>query len=125
MAAGADPDKAGSTATSGAAAEATALAWLQRQGLRLLARNWRCRAGELDLVLRDGPTIVIVEVRLRASSAFGGAAASIDPRKRRKLITAAQLYLAGKPDCPCRFDVVTMSDPDGRDLEWIRNAFDA
>ena len=119
------PDKAVTTAARGAAAEATALAWLQRQGLRLLEKNWRCRAGELDLVLRDGASIVMVEVRLRASSAFGGAAASIDARKRRKLITAAKLYLAGKPDCPCRFDVVTMSDPDGRDLEWIRNAFDA
>ena len=110
---------------SGAAAETAALAWLQRQGLKLVERNWRCRAGELDLVLRDGATLVFVEVRLRGSQAFGGAAASVDAKKRAKLLAAAQLYLARAADQPCRFDVVTMTDGNGRDLQWIRNAFDA
>ena len=121
---GGDGDRT-ARAARGAAAEATALAWLQKKGLKLVERNWRCKAGELDLVLRDGLSLVMVEVRLRSSSEFGGAAASIDARKRAKLVAAARLYLAQLPDCPCRFDVVTMSDPAGRDLEWIRNAFDA
>jgi len=112
-------------ALRGAAAEATALAWLERRGLQLVERNWRCRSGELDLVLRDGGSLVFVEVRLRGSVAFGGAAASVDAKKRMKLLSAARLYLAGRPEQPCRFDVVAMSDPQGRDLEWIRNAFDA
>lgn len=112
-------------AERGAAAESTALAWLQKNGLKLVERNWRCKAGELDLVLRDGASLVMVEVRLRSSNGFGGAAASIDAKKRAKLVAAARLYLARLPDCPCRFDVITMSDPAGRDLEWIRNAFDA
>jgi len=112
-------------ALRGAAAEATALAWLERRGLKLVERNWRCRSGELDLVLRDGASLVFVEVRLRGSAAFGGAAASVDMKKRMKLLSAARLYLAGRPEQPCRFDVVAMSDPWGGDLEWIRNAFDA
>jgi putative endonuclease len=119
------PDARPARAARGAAAESTALAWLQKKGLKLVERNWRCKAGELDLVLRDGPSLVMVEVRLRSSNDFGGAAASIDAKKRAKLVAAARLYLARLPDCPCRFDVVTMSDPAGRDLEWIRNAFDS
>lgn len=110
--------------SQGAAAEALAAAWLERQGLRVVARNWRCRFGELDLVLRDGPMIVIAEVRLRSSARFGGAAASIDRRKQARLAAAAQLYLAGQPAAPCRFDVVLLGDAAGRDIEWIRNAFE-
>jgi len=102
-----------------------AAAYLERQGLRVIARNWRCRFGEIDLVLRDGDMVVMVEVRLRSHSAFGGAAASIDRRKQAKLVTAARFYLARQPDHPCRFDAVLMSDATGRDIEWIRNAFDA
>jgi putative endonuclease len=112
-------------AARGAAAEATALAWLQGKGLTLVERNWRCRAGEIDLVLKDGASLVMVEVRLRRSDAFGGAAASVDARKRAKVIAAARLYLAGRPECPCRFDVITMTDASGRDLQWIRGAFEA
>src|SRR3954469_3179331 len=91
-------------------AEDYAAAWLQRRGLKLVERNWRCRGGELDLVLRDGGVLVMVEVRLRGSDRFGGAAASVDARKRAKLLIAARAYLAGKPERPCRIDVVTMSD---------------
>lgn len=104
-------------------AEEFAAAWLQRQGLRLVERNWRCRFGELDLVLRDGDTIVIAEVRQRSSTRFGGAAASVDRHKQRKLIATAQLYLSRRPSAPCRFDVVLMSDAGGGGIEWIRNAF--
>lgn len=109
----------------GADAEAMAAAFLEKQGLRVIERNWRCRFGEIDLILRDRDVIVMVEVRLRTHGAFGGAAASIDRRKQAKLATAARLYLARQPNRPCRFDVVLMSDAEGRDFEWIRNAFDA
>lgn len=107
----------------GAAAETLAAAFLQKQGLQVLERNWHCRFGELDLVCRDADSIVIVEVRLRTHTRFGGAAASIDRRKQAKLIAAASLYLARKPPAPCRFDVVLMGDDQGQDIEWIRNAF--
>jgi len=107
----------------GSKAEDLAATWLQRRGLRLVERNWRCRFGELDLILRDGATLVIAEVRLRSSRRYGGAAASIDRHKQKKLIAAAQLYLCRQPSSPCRFDVVLMSDAEGGDIEWIRNAF--
>lgn len=110
----------------GAEAEDAAAAWLARQGLAIITRNWRCRAGEIDLVCRDGEAIVFVEVRQRSSARFGGAAASIDARKQRKLAAAARLYLAASPDRnrPCRFDAVLMGAA-GTAIEWIRNAFDA
>jgi putative endonuclease len=107
----------------GSEGEDRAAAHLERAGLRLLARNWRCRAGELDLVARDPDgTIVFVEVRRRASSAFGGAAASITPAKQMRLARAAELYrqVMRCADRPCRFDVVLIEA--GR-LEWIRDAF--
>jgi putative endonuclease len=108
----------------GARAEDAAAAWLARRGLVLLARNWHCRAGEIDLIFRHGEAIVFVEVRQRASSRFGGAAASIDARKQRKLLAAARLYLAASPhrNRPCRFDALLMGASDS-DIEWIRNAF--
>ena len=107
----------------GSRAEDFAAAWLERRGLRVIARNWHCRFGELDLVLREGATIVIAEVRQRSSLRYGGAAASIDRHKQRKLAATAQLYLSRHPAAPCRFDVVLMSDTEGADIEWIRNAF--
>jgi putative endonuclease len=113
----------------GAAVEAAALAYLQRQGLQLLARNALSKVGELDLVLRDGTTIVFVEVRYRAHAGYGGGAASVDAGKRRKLVRAAQVFLKRHPSLaqwPCRFDVVDASgDPEAPDLRWIRAAFTA
>lgn len=102
--------------------------WLAGRGLSPIARNWRCRFGEIDLVLLDGETVVFAEVRLRANPRFGGAAASIDSRKRAKLAASAQLFLAARPTLrkrPCRFDAVLLGDTDGNEVEWIRNAFDA
>lgn len=107
---------------SGAAAEDLAARHLVRHGLKILARNYRCRGGEIDLVCRDGATLVFVEVRLRTNRGFGGAAASITPAKQRRLIRAAGHYLAGKPMPACRFDAVLL---DAENIEWIRNAFDA
>ncbi|MFZ5474310.1 MAG: YraN family protein [Pseudomonadota bacterium] len=108
---------------SGAAAEDRAADYLSRQGLKLLARNWRCRAGEIDLVMQDGHTLVFVEVRSRASAAFGGAAASITPAKQARLIRAAEQYLLQHPcRAPCRFDAVLI---EGSDLQWLKQAFEA
>ena len=111
------------TATSGEAAEDAALAHLRAAGLGLLARNVRYPFGELDLVMHDAATLVFVEVRYRRGADFGGAAASVDRRKRRKLARAAQAWLAQHRQhsrAPCRFDVVAVS-PGGCD--WLRAAF--
>lgn len=107
----------------GQSAEAHAEAFLKTQGLTLLARNWRCRFGEIDLVMQDGTTTVFVEVRLRSRSDFGGAAASVTPAKQKKLLAAARQYLSTlKTLPPCRFDVVALTG--SAPLEWIRNAFE-
>jgi len=107
----------------GQTAEARAEAFLKTHGLTLVARNWRCRFGEIDLVMQDGPTLVFVEVRLRSRSDFGGAAASVTPAKQKKLLTAARQYLGTlKTLPPCRFDVVALSGDAPPD--WIKNAFD-
>ena len=111
------------TTQAGADAEAHALAWLERQGLTLVVRNYRCKAGEIDLILRaaDG-TLVFVEVRKRRGATHGGAAASVTLAKQRRLLAAAEHYLGTLERWPpCRFDVVAMEA--GR-LEWLQNAFD-
>jgi len=115
---------------AGEAGEARALQHLQQRGLTLVQRNYRvargpgARAGEVDLVMRerDG-TLIFVEVRVRSGAQFGGAAASITGVKQRRLVLAAQYFLArlAAPP-PCRFDVVAL---DGEHIEWIRGAFDA
>jgi putative endonuclease len=106
----------------GAQAEDRARAHLERAGLKLLTRNYRCPRGEIDLVMADGDTLVFVEVRFRASRAFGGAAASVDARKRARLVAAAQHYLLAHPaDRPCRFDVVA-ADGEAA-IEWLHDAF--
>ncbi len=107
----------------GQSAESRAEAFLKTNGLTLVARNWRGRFGEIDLVMQDGSTLVFIEVRLRSRSDFGGAAASVTPAKQKKLLATARQYLAAlKTLPPCRFDVVALSG-DGAP-EWIRNAFD-
>lgn len=107
----------------GAEAEERAALHLQAAGLKLLARNWRCRFGEIDLILRDGTTLVFVEVRARGRGDYGGAAASITAGKRARLQRAAAAYLAhSQHHGPCRFDAVLI---DGERLTWLRGAFDA
>jgi putative endonuclease len=112
----------------GEAAEDAALRFLAAQGLTLLARNYRCRMGEIDLVMRHGGSLVFVEVRARDGSDYGGAAASVGPRKQRRLVTAARHYLMTHPRAarlPARFDVVAFSGCDGENSpHWIRAAFD-
>lgn len=111
----------------GARVEAAALEHLKRAGLREVAFNAHFRRGELDLVMRDGDTLVFVEVRYRQDPRFGGGAASVDLRKRRKIASAAQAFLLAHPayaDAPCRFDVVEAEgDPDAPQLRWLRDAF--
>lgn len=108
---------------SGNLAEALSAAYLQARGLRLLARNYNCRLGEIDLILADGATLVFAEVRLRRNSDFGGAAESITRAKRQRIIRAARHYLSGRPEAPCRFDVVLLDALDTDRIEWIKDAF--
>ena len=113
-------------AAAGAAAEALAARFLAARGLAIVARNWRRRCGELDLVARDGDTLVFVEVRLRRGGEFGGAAASITAAKRARIVAAASLYLAGLPHAPpCRFDAVLLDALDPARIEWLRDVFGA
>ncbi len=111
---------------AGATAEAAAERHLTDAGCRVLARNARYREGELDLVVRERDQVVFVEVRLRSGSRFGGALASVDVFKQKRLARAAQRWLAenfGERWPACRFDVVTV-DGSGR-IEWLRDAFAA
>ena len=107
----------------GVHAETLAAAFLEHRGLTILERNYRCRLGEIDLVARDGATTVFVEVRRRASGAFGSAAESITASKRAKLIRAASYYLSRLGDEPrCRFDALLIEGEPPR-IDWIRDAF--
>ncbi|QOJ21877.1 MAG: YraN family protein [Gammaproteobacteria bacterium] len=108
----------------GSDAEQIALSYLQQQNLVLIAQNYHCRFGEIDLIMRDGATLVFVEVRMRGSEAFGGAATSITPAKQAKLLRTARHYLSQLNSEPaCRFDALLLSGTDGRKIEWIQNAF--
>lgn len=119
------PDRRG----IGDAVEAAARAYLLEQGLRAIAANANYRFGELDLVMLDGATVAFVEVRYRRDDRFGGGAVSVDARKRRKLVLAAQAFLLAHPryaDSSCRFDVIEASgDPARPHLHWLRDAFSA
>lgn len=105
-------------------AEALAADFLRDQGLAITGRNYRCRFGEIDLIARDGTTVVFVEVRSRSTGAYGGAAASITATKREKLLKTARHYLAGLRSAPpCRFDAVLLTGNPPR-IEWLRNAIE-
>lgn len=123
-----DPD---STTARGRLGEDLACRHLESLGLRLLTRNYRCRAGEIDLVMLEGATLVLVEVRSRTTTTHGGAAATVNARKQRRFIRAARHLLLTRPDLrrlPARFDVVAI-DPGAAggppQLTWIRDAFRA
>lgn len=115
-----------STKQVGDAGEDRALDYLRAQGLKLAARNYRTPGrggGEIDLVMWDRDTLVFVEVRKRASTRYGGAAASIGSVKQRRIVFAARHYLLRvRPLPPCRFDVVSM---ESGAIQWMRAAFDA
>ncbi len=109
----------------GQRAEDRAACFLTQNGLSLLARNYRCRGGEIDLICRDGDHLVFVEVRLRRHRDYGGAAASITAEKQRRLILAARHYLAShrQDDTPCRFDCLLIDGQADAPMEWLRDAF--
>jgi len=105
--------------------EQLALDFLLARGLSLVARNYRAKTGELDLVLREGDTLVIAEVRKRSHAAFAGGAESVDARKQGRIVRTAQMFLLSHPqfsDCPVRFDVLALDAADC--IEWIPAAFD-
>ncbi len=109
--------------------EHLATRWLQARGLRPLQSNFRCRAGEIDLIAVDGNSLVFVEVRARSNPRFASAAASVDRRKQQRLLRAAQFFLQRHPhlaQMPCRFDVVAIEprqSPAQHGIRWIRGAF--
>jgi len=108
---------------AGARAEDLCAELLRKAGLRILARNWRCRLGEIDLVAEEDGTLVFAEVRLRRDARFGGAAESVTAAKRSRIVAAARLYLAGRAAVPCRFDVLLLDGLAPVRVQWIRNAF--
>jgi putative endonuclease len=110
--------------------EARAATYLEDNGLAILARGYRCRLGELDLVCSDDRHLVIVEVRARSSGAYCSAVDSIGPHKRRRIVQATRHWLMRRREwhaAPIRFDVVAFDSIDLREPEvrWIQNAFDA
>ncbi|WP_345796883.1 YraN family protein [Castellaniella sp. MT123] len=124
---GAPPSAGSPSQRQGYAAESLALRHLNARGLRILARNLRCKAGEIDLVACQGSTLVFIEVRQRRDRRHGGATASVNRPKQARLIRAARYFLpllsarhfAGRTPV-CRFDVVSV---EGEQIDWIQDAF--
>ncbi len=111
--------------TTGFQAEQWAARYLQQQGLILIKQNYRSRFGEIDLIMRDQTTLVFIEVRLRKNAAFGGAAASINTHKQQRIIHTAQLYLTTLKQIPiCRFDAVLLNNVQGKNVQWLKSAFE-
>ena len=118
------------TRTLGLEAEQFACRYLQERGLAPVERNFRCRHGEIDLIMMDHDCLVFVEVRYRSPGAFASAAATVDRCKQDKLVRTAEMFLATRPrfsSHTSRFDVVGVDGrkKGGRAVEWIRNAFSA
>ena len=112
------------TIDAGAHAELLAAEFLIARGLAIVARNFRTRLGEIDVIAREHEMLVFVEVRKRRSDAYGGAAASITAAKRARLIATAQLYLATlRHEPPCRFDAVLIDGATPPQIEWQRDIF--
>ena len=115
-----------STIKTGTQAEQIACAHLQTQGLKSITNNFRCKLGEIDLIMLDHDYLVFVEVRYRKSTFFGTGAETVDIRKQSKLIRTAQIYLQQqrKNHYPCRFDVISITGPlPIARIDWIKNAF--
>ncbi|MCF6250964.1 MAG: YraN family protein [Methylococcaceae bacterium] len=106
----------------GEKSEQQACHYLLNQGLQLIERNFCCKYGEIDLIMRDQQTLAIVEVRFRKSNKYGGALESVTRKKQSRIIAATQYYLlTHKMNCPIRFDVIALSND--TDINWIKNAF--
>ena len=116
----------------GATAEKIALHYLEHHGLRLIERNFHCKLGELDLIMRDGTHLVFVEVRSRSSVRFGRPVETVAHHKQQRLLRSAAFYLQKhRLDLPCRFDIIGISphsdsvQADSVQVEWIKDAFQA
>lgn len=111
----------------GEAVESASQAHLQSKGLRFIAKNYRCRYGEIDLIMMDQHDLVFIEVRYRKNDLFGGAAQSIDAKKQQKLRHTGETFLQKNQSMEfhgCRFDVVAVSgEPPNYKINWIRDAF--
>ncbi len=115
----------GKTQQTGQQAEELVCQHLQKEGLKLIDRNYRCRLGEIDLIMQEANDLIFIEVRYRENIFFGNGAESVTRTKQNKLIKAASYYLQQQKlheSINCRFDVVSLSS---RGLEWIKNAFSA
>ena len=112
-------------ALQGKQGEDLACTYLEEQGLTLVERNYRCRTGELDLIMQDGLYLVFIEVRYRRSTRYGTPAETVTRAKQQRLIRAAAYYLRCQPtNAPCRFDVIAVTQHDeGSTLQWIKDAF--
>lgn len=107
----------------GAAAESLACNYLKQRGLLLIERNYRCKMGELDLIMEQDDELVFIEVRMRSNPNYGSAAESVDERKQQRLIRTAHHYLQHH-NChhrPCRFDIIAINGD--RETQWLKNAF--
>jgi putative endonuclease len=109
----------------GQAGENQACRYLEIRGLILIERNYRCRMGELDLIMRDGEYLVFVEVRSRSNRNYGNPAETVTRYKQNRLIRTAAYYLQRHQlNVPCRFDIIAISNPQNKIyLEWIKDAF--
>lgn len=124
------PGGAAAPRARGEMVERAAETWLQQHGLQSITQNFQRRGGEIDLVMREGETLVFVEVRFRKTDHFGSPVESVTAGKQRKLLQTAQLFLLAHPqwrNTPCRFDIVAARPGDNGTLrfEWIKNAFGA
>ncbi|MDX1812162.1 MAG: YraN family protein [Gammaproteobacteria bacterium] len=124
---------ANTTTEIGQCAEDAALEFLLAKGMRLVARNYRCKVGEIDLVMQHHGTLIFVEVRYRKQHQFGDGAESVDFRKQQKIIRAAEFFLQQHrqyTQSPCRIDVISISrhaktSPSQSEIDWIPNAIQA
>jgi putative endonuclease len=110
----------------GALAEDLAYRYLISHGLRPVARNYRCRIGEIDLIMRDQQCLAFIEVRCRQSSAFAAPAHTVDARKQRKIVRTAALFLSRErryANIRVRFDVIAIEGDTVDGVRWIRDAF--
>lgn len=109
--------------------EAVARAFLERRGVRILAANYTCAAGEIDLIGREREAILFIEVKTRTSEAFGPPQLAVHQRKQRQIVRTAQWFLAEQrmPEVACRFDVlaVTLRSDEPPRIQWVRDAFPA
>ncbi len=118
-----------STVARGQACEDAAETYLLKQGLKRVARNYRCRGGEIDLIMRDRDTLAFIEVRYRASGSLVSPFETITHAKQRRIVRTAMMFLQAHPEFasrPCRFDAVAIvGEHDALRIDWIKDAFSA